>query len=65
MSKGIGDDEILDAVRESEPAATKEVAEALGIVRQSADYRLRQLEKEGRVRSKMAGNSLIWMLAEE
>jgi len=65
MSKGIEDSEVLDAVRDSEPAATKEVAEALGIVRQSADYRLRRLEEDGRVRSKMVGNSLVWMVAEE
>jgi predicted transcriptional regulator len=62
MSKGIDDDEVLEAVREAEPAATKEIAEALGIVRQSADYRLRQLEEEGSVRSKMVGNSLVWMI---
>lgn len=55
----------LDAVRENEPAATSEVADAVGVTRQGADYRLRQLEEEGKVRSKMVGNSLVWMLAVE
>lgn len=64
MSKGITDEEVLEAVRESEPAGTQEVAEELGIVRQSADYRLRNLRDEGRVRSKTVGRELIWMLVE-
>lgn len=58
------DDEYLDAVREHEPAATSEVAETVGVARQSADYRLRQLEDEGMVRSKRIGNSLAWSLTE-
>lgn len=65
MSKGIEDDEVVRAVREYEPAATSEVGDALGIYRQSADYRLQQLEEEGRVRSKVVGNSLVWMVAGE
>jgi predicted ArsR family transcriptional regulator len=56
------DDEVVDAVREHEPAATKEVAGALDMARQSADYRLRKLEEEGSVKSKMVGNSLVWMV---
>lgn len=58
------DDEVIDAVCEHEPAATKEVAEELDMARQSADYRLRKLEDEGRVESKMVGNSLVWMVVE-
>lgn len=58
------EDEYLDAVREHSPASTKEVADAVGVTRQGADYRLRELEDDGRVRSKMVGNSLVWMLAE-
>ena len=56
------DEEIVDAVRENEPAGTSEVAEAVGVERQSADYRLRKLEEEGSVESKMVGNSLVWMV---
>jgi len=55
-------EEVVDAVREHEPAATKEVAEELDMARQSADYRLRKLKEEGRVEGKMVGNSLVWMV---
>lgn len=65
MSKGIPDEAVLEAVKENEPAGTSDVADTLGIVRQSADYRLRRLEEAGKVRSKMVGNSLVWMLPEE
>ncbi|MFB6296233.1 MAG: FaeA/PapI family transcriptional regulator [Halobacteriales archaeon] len=57
--------EYIDAVRELEPAATSEVADRVGVARQSADYRLRQLEDEGKVRSKKIGSALAWMVAEE
>lgn len=56
------DEEYLDAVREREPAGTAEVADVVGVARQSADYRLRRLEEGGEVRSKKIGNSLAWML---
>lgn len=56
------EEEYLDAVREHSPASTSEVADAVGVTRQGADYRLRQLEDEGKVSSKMVGNSLVWMV---
>jgi DNA-binding transcriptional ArsR family regulator len=58
------DEEYLDAVREHEPAATSEIAEVVGVARQSADYRLRKLEDERKVTSKTIGNSLAWSLAD-
>lgn len=58
------DEEYLDAVREQEPAATSEIAEVVGVARQSADYRLRKLEDERKVTSKTIGNSLSWSLAD-
>lgn len=54
------DEAVLDAVRNHEPAGTKEVADELGIARQSADYRLRRLLDDGRVSKKKVGNSLVW-----
>lgn len=57
--------DILAAVRENEPAATSEVADSVGFARQNADYRLRRLADEGRVRSKKVGASLVWMLTDE
>lgn len=59
------DEEILNAVREREPAGTAEVADTVGIARQSADYRLRKLADVGRVRSKKVGGSLVWSLSED
>ena len=58
------DEVVLDAVRKHEPAGTKEVADELGIARQSADYRLRRLLDEGRVSKKKVGNSLVWSAEE-
>ena len=58
------DEEYLDAVHEHEPAATSEIAQAVGVARQSADYRLRKLEDERKVASKKIGNSLAWSLAD-
>lgn len=59
------DEEVLAAVRTHEPAGTKEVADELGIARQSADYRLRSLFDEGRVSKKKVGNSLVWSAEQE
>lgn len=56
------DTEIIRAVEKHEPAGTQEIADELDIARQSADYRLRQLEKGGEVSSKKVGGSLIWLL---
>ena len=56
----VSDAEILEAVREHEPAGTSEVGEAVGVARQNADYRLRRLEEEGKVRGKKVGRSLVW-----
>jgi predicted transcriptional regulator len=58
------DGEVLNAVRKHEPAGTKEVADELGIARQSADYRLRRLLDEGCVSKKKVGNSLVWSAEE-
>lgn len=57
--------EYLDAIREHSPASTREVADEVGVTRQGADYRLRQLKSDGKVTAKKVGNSLIWMLPDE
>ena len=56
--------EIIDAVRKHEPAGTQEVADELGIARQSADYRLRQLVDVGNISKKKVGRSLVWTVSE-
>lgn len=58
------EEEFLDAVREHEPATTSEVAEAVGCVRQNADYRLRQLREAEKVDNKKVGPSLVWMVTD-
>jgi predicted ArsR family transcriptional regulator len=59
------DEEVIAAVKKHEPAGTSEVAEVLGIARQSADYRLRQLEERGMVSSKKIGRTLAWSVVTE
>lgn len=59
------DHEFLEAVAEHEPAGTTEIADVVGVTRQNADQRLRQLQDEGTVASKKIGNSLAWSLVEE
>jgi predicted transcriptional regulator len=54
------DSDVLSAVDANTPAATSEVADDLGISRQAADYRLRQLRDEERVEAKKIGASLVW-----
>lgn len=54
------DDDILEAVRKHAPAATKEIADAVGCTRQNADRRLRELRERGAVNSKKTGPALVW-----
>lgn len=56
------DEAFLKAVRKHEPASTKEVADQVGCTRRNADIRLRALEDKEKIRHKMAGKSLIWMI---
>ena len=58
------DEDFLVAVREHAPAATTEVAEHVGCVRQNADRRLRALRDQGAVESKKIGASLVWFIAD-
>jgi DNA-binding HxlR family transcriptional regulator len=59
------DADVLAAVRERDPAGTSEVAEELGVTRQSADQRLRKLAEAGRVRRKKIGAVAVWWVPEE
>lgn len=58
----VTDEEIITAVGENEPAGTTEIGEAVGLARQNADYRLRKLEGQGKVRKKKIGRTLAWLL---
>lgn len=59
------DSDILDAVQRNDPAGTQEVAEELGIARQSADYRLRRLAETGKVSNKKVGGTLVWSVEDD
>ncbi|WP_460918340.1 helix-turn-helix domain-containing protein [Salinarchaeum chitinilyticum] len=64
FERNVSDNEVLAAVEKHAPAGTTEVADELGIARQSADYRLRQLQERGLVSSKKIGGTLAWMILE-
>jgi predicted transcriptional regulator len=65
FTQKVEDAELLAAVDEIEAASTREVGERVGVTRQAADYRLRQLRDAGRVRSKKIGQALVWLPADE
>lgn len=65
MTKGgTTDAEILSAIDEHYAPAvgTSDIAEAVGVTRQAADNRLRNLEEDGLVESYKAGRTLVWFL---
>ena len=59
------EEEYFRAIREHAPASTMEIAEAVGVTRQGADYRLRQLREKGKVDAQMIGNSLVWSMPDD
>ena len=59
------DGDVVEAVAEQEPAGTADVAAALDVTRQAADYRLRRLRDDGRVESDKIGGVLVWSTSEE
>lgn len=62
ISEKFSDEEFLKAVEKYEPASTKEVADEVGCTRRNADVRLKKLEDREEISSKIAGNSLIWVV---
>lgn len=59
------DSAVIATVLEHEPAATREVADALGVRHASAYRRLVDLRASGRLDSKMIGGSLAWSVSED
>ena len=57
--------EYVEAVRANEPATTQDIADAVGVTRQGADYRLRQLREEGVVDGDLLGNTLVWSVVDD
>jgi predicted ArsR family transcriptional regulator len=58
------DDELREAVAESEPIGTTDIAEMFNCSQAAAYKRLRALEEAGVVTSKMVGGSRVWMSTE-
>lgn len=59
------DADVIAAVRDREPAATSEVADELGVTRQSADVRLRKLADAGQVSRKKIGAAAVWWVPDD
>lgn len=59
--RDVPDARFTEAIEEG-AKTTSEIADAVGITRQGADYRLRQLRDEGRVDAEKVGNTLVWSL---
>lgn len=61
------DERILRAIRDAYAPAvgTSEIAEKLGVQRQTVDKHLRSLAEEGLVNTKKIGRVRVWWLADE
>ena len=58
--------EFLDAIREEGGmAGTTDVAERVGVIRETAYKKLQRMEADGEVESRKVGNSLVWLLPED
>ena len=53
--------EVKNAVYRCTPAGTSEIAEIIGVARQTADYHLQQLEEDDRIWSKKIGPTRVWI----
>jgi len=59
-------EDFFDAIKDSgEAVGTREIADSVGCVHDTAYKRLRRLEEAGLVTSRKVGNTLLWMLAEQ
>jgi len=61
------DERILRAIRDAYAPAvgTSEIADELGVERQTADRHLRDLSEEGYVNTKKIGRVRVWWLADK
>jgi len=57
------DEAFLEAIRDGNQG-TREIADAVGCNRRTADYRLRELEQEGKVTGEKVVRSLVWSIDE-
>jgi len=65
-TQGFTPTDAVDALRELDGAATtSEVGNMMGCARRTAYNKLQAAEDDGRVRSRDAGRSRLWLLADE
>lgn len=55
------DREFMTAVENNEPAATSDIADAVGCTHRTATMRLKELRDRGAVDSSKYGGSLVWV----
>lgn len=59
-------EDFLNAIREEGGmAGTTDIAERVGVIRETAYKKLQRMEDENEVESKKIGNSLVWTIAED
>jgi predicted ArsR family transcriptional regulator len=58
-------DTIIETLEREDMVGTRDIADALGCVYDTAYKRLRKLEDEGRVESQKVANTRIWDLADD
>jgi predicted ArsR family transcriptional regulator len=58
------DEDLIETVREHEPAGTQEIADAIGATRRAVEYRLRSLadDETSDVQAKKIGRTLVWYI---
>lgn len=59
------DEDFLRAIEQSGHASTSEIRDRVGCAHRTAYNRLTQLEDEGRITSRDAGNLLLWSIPED
>jgi Mn-dependent DtxR family transcriptional regulator len=59
-------EEFIEALKEEGGmAGTTDIAENVGVIRETAYKKLSRMEDDGLVQSKKVGNSLVWMTTDE
>ena len=58
------DDDVIDAVRSQKHATAKNVSETLECSKQAAQFRLNNLEDEGRIERERIGNTYVYTVVE-
>ncbi|ELZ21065.1 hth domain-containing protein [Halosimplex carlsbadense 2-9-1] len=56
-------EDFLEAIRKNGGmAGTSDIAESIGVIRETAYKKLKRMEEDGEVNSQRVGNSLVWTI---